>query len=51
MEISNIYRILYVIDIWCDCGKLFRMEGENSDCICPECGAVYGVLPVRVDGA
>ena len=51
MEGISVHYVKFIIDIWCDCGCFFRMEGENVDCTCPRCGAVYGVLPARVDGS
>lgn len=48
--IKEVRRLIYIIDAWCDCGKLIRMEGNNEDFTCPHCGATYGILPVRVDG-
>ena len=52
MEVDAIHSIDFDIDIWCDCGYHFNIKGDEADdCTCPGCGAVYSVLPVRVDGA
>lgn len=51
MEGIQINSLSYDVDIWCDCGTKFNACSDSgSDSKCPGCGAMYGMLPARVDG-
>ena len=52
MQGFEIQGLWYNVDIWCDCGTKFNAYSDHGhDVMCPVCGAVYGMLPVRVDGS
>lgn len=52
MEGMEIISLSYAVVIWCDCGTKFdAFSDSGGDSVCPGCGAVYNMLPARVDGA
>jgi ribosomal protein S27E len=52
MQGFDMLKLSYDVNIWCDCGTKFNAYSDHGhDVKCPGCGAVYGMLPTRVDGA